>query len=107
MKFLLIVLSVVLYSGFATAQIACDKYDTIVTKLSETYSEARHGSGLAITRPQKLVFEVWASDTTGGWTILYTTAKGWTCIIAVGSNWRSDPPRLPGCPIRGINPMRY
>jgi hypothetical protein len=73
----------------AQAQIACGEREAVVQQLSETHREVRKGSGLA---SQSALFEVWASTTTGSWTILKTTPNGMTCVMAVGQGWQDDPP---------------
>ncbi len=38
------------------------------------------------------IFEIWASEKTGTWTILKTTPNGLTCVMAVGDGWHDDAP---------------
>jgi hypothetical protein len=71
----------------ASAQVACGSRDAVVAKLSEKYGEVRRGGG--ISSPTE-VFEIWASATTGSWTILKTTPNGLSCIMAVGNGWQDD-----------------
>ncbi len=71
----------------AQAQMACGTRDSVVATLSEKYGEVRRGGGLA---GPTAIFEIWASDVTGTWTILKTTADGLTCVMAVGENWQDD-----------------
>ncbi len=73
----------------AHAQLACGNRNSMVEQLSRTYGEARKGAGLA---GQTALFEVWASDATGSWTILKTTPNGMACVVAAGENWRDDRP---------------
>ena len=73
----------------AQAQIACGEREAIVKQLSETHHEIRKGSGLA---GQAALFEIWASNATGSWTILKTTPNGFACVMAVGQGWQDDPP---------------
>jgi hypothetical protein len=73
----------------AHAQLTCGDRNTMVEQLSRTYGEARRGAGLA---GQAAMFEIWASNATGTWTILKTAPNGITCVIAVGENWRDDRP---------------
>ncbi len=60
----------------------------MVEQLSRAYGEARKGAGLA---GQAALFEVWASNATGTWTILKTYPNGTTCIMAVGEGWQDEP----------------
>ncbi len=71
----------------AQAQMACGTRDSVVEKLGEKYGEVRRGGGLA---GPSAIFEVWASEETGTWTILKTTPNGLTCVMAVGDDWQSD-----------------
>ena len=82
----------------AQAQVACGTRDSIVAKLGDKYGEVRRGGGLA---GPTAIFEIWASEATGTWTILKTTPNGLTCIMAVGDGWHDDPgePTLAGDPI--------
>ncbi len=71
----------------AQAQMACGTRDSVVEKLGEKYGEVRRGGGLA---GPTAIYEIWASETTGTWTILKTTAEGLTCVMAVGDGWQDD-----------------
>ncbi len=73
----------------AQAQLGCGNRTAMVEQLSRTYGEARKGAGLA---GQAALFEIWASDATGTWTILKTSPNGMACLIAAGENWRDEPP---------------
>ncbi len=71
----------------AQAQLACGDRKLMVEVLSTSYGEIRKGAGLS----GRALFEVWASDVTGGWTILRTFPNGRACIVALGQNWQADP----------------
>ncbi len=71
----------------AQAQMACGTRDSVVAKLGDKYGEVRRGGGLA---GPTAIFEIWASEATGTWTILKTTPTGLTCIMAVGDGWQDD-----------------
>jgi hypothetical protein len=71
--------------AFAQGQVACGERDSVVAKLGEKYGEVRRGGGLA---GATAIFEVWASDATGTWTILKTTPNGQACVMAVGEGWQ-------------------
>ncbi len=71
----------------AQAQFACGTRDSVVEKLGEKYGETRRGGGLA---GPTAIFEIWASEATGTWTILKTTPNGLTCVMAVGDGWHDD-----------------
>ncbi len=71
----------------AQAQMACGTRDSIVATLGDKYGEVRHGGGLA---GSTAIFEIWASEATGTWTILKTSPDGMACIMAVGDCWQDD-----------------
>ncbi|EIE48872.1 hypothetical protein AL036_00360 [Salipiger aestuarii] len=60
---------------------ACAPRDQVVEKLARTYGETRQSIGLG---SNNAVMEVFASDTTGTWTITVTTTAGMTCLVASG-----------------------
>ncbi len=80
-------LMIFLYGAPVAAQMACGTRESIIAKLSEKYGEVRCGGGLA---GPTAIFEVWASEATGTWTILKTTADGLTCVMAVGEGWQDE-----------------
>ena len=82
-----IVIGSMWFAAAAQAQMVCGTRDSVVARLSEDYGETRRGGGLA---DPLAIFEIWASDETGTWTILETTPDGFTCIMAVGTDWQSD-----------------
>ena len=71
----------------AQAQMACGTRDSVVAKLGDKYGEVRRGGGLT---GSTAIFEIWASEATGTWTILKTTPDGSSCIMAVGDGWQDD-----------------
>ncbi len=82
----------------AQAQMTCGTRDSVVAKLGENYGEIRRGGGLA---GPTAIFEIWASEATGTWTILKTMPDGMSCIMAVGDGWHDDAgePILAGDPV--------
>ncbi len=74
-----------LVADSALAQMACGTRDSVVAKLGDKYGEVRKGGGLA---GPTAIFELWASEATGTWTILKTTPNGLTCVMAVGDDWQ-------------------
>jgi len=69
----------------AHAQISnCGPRDDVVGRLSSTYGETRRGIGLGT---QNRVVEVFASDTSGTWTITVTMPDGRMCLLASGQSW--------------------
>ena len=55
--------------------------DRVVERLAGTYGETRRSMGLGA---DNAVVEVFASDTSGSWTITVTLPNGLTCIVASG-----------------------
>ncbi len=68
-----------------TVDMACVARDSVVTTLGEKYGEIRRGGGLA---GPTAIFEIWASEATGTWTILKTSPDGMACVIAAGDVWQ-------------------
>jgi hypothetical protein len=91
--------------GFAalilTAQAAraepqqCGARDAVIARLSTGYGETRRSVGLAANNA---VLEVFASDTTGTWTVTVTLPTGMTCLVASGDNYQTlaAAPQPPG-----------
>jgi hypothetical protein len=73
------------------AQIACGERESVVAKLGENFGEVRRGGGVA---GASAVFELWASDKTGSWTILMTDTDGMSCVVATGEGWQDEPGAL-------------
>jgi hypothetical protein len=71
----------------AQAQVACGTRDSVVRNLGEKYGEVRRGVGLT---GSTAIFEIYASEVTGSWTILKTTPNGMACVMAVGEGWQDD-----------------
>ena len=69
----------------------CGTRDSVVEMLDEKYGEVRRGGGLA---GPMAIFEIWASEETGGWTILKTTPNGSTCVMAMGESWHDETSEL-------------
>lgn len=70
----------------------CAPRDQVVAQLAAKYGETRHSMGLA---PNNAVFEVFASDASGTWTILVTSAAGVTCLMASGEAFEQVIETLP------------
>jgi hypothetical protein len=83
-----LVLGVAAVVDTAAAQsMACGHRAEIVASLGGKFGETRHGGGLA---GPSAIFELFASEKTGTWTILRTGANGMSCVMAVGNGWQSD-----------------
>ncbi len=75
----------------AHAQTSCAPRDTVLDRLQSSFGEALAAGGL---QSQSQVLEVWASQDTGTWTVLMTNANGLTCVVASGTNWHQNDPKL-------------
>ena len=74
-----------------TLDMACGARDSVVAALGEKYGEIRRGGGLA---GPTAIFEIWASEATGTWTILKISPDGMACIMAAGDVWQFDVGKL-------------
>lgn len=72
----------------ASAQMLCGERTGLIDRLIQKYGESRQGLGM---RGEAAVFEVWASEKTGSWTILFTRPNGVACVMATGHDWQSMP----------------
>jgi hypothetical protein len=70
----------------------CGDREAVVKRLSTGYGESFTGGGL---RNTEAIFEVWASEEAGTWTILMTLPSGQTCVMAAGTDWRGALPETP------------
>jgi hypothetical protein len=67
----------------------CAPRDRVVAVLGDTYGETRRSLGLAAN---STVMELYASETSGTWTITVTLPSGLTCLVASGGNFQADAP---------------
>ncbi|WP_066710909.1 hypothetical protein [Celeribacter ethanolicus] len=70
----------------ALAQDNCAARDQVLDRLAQTYGETRQSIGLT---PNNGVVEVFASEATGTWTILFTRPDGLSCLIASGQAYET------------------
>lgn len=59
----------------------CAPREVVLENLATKYGESRQSMGLGANNS---IVEVFASTTTGSWTITVTTAHGLTCLVASG-----------------------
>lgn len=71
---------------------SCAPRDVVVERLAMTYGESRQSIGLGANNA---VMEVFASDTSGTWTIIVTTASDLTCLVASGLAFETLSEALP------------
>jgi hypothetical protein len=96
--FLAIMLAISAGPGLAqgTGSVICGQRDQIIGQLRARFGEEVRATGLA--GPTRIV-EVFASDTTGSWTITVTSVDGTTCLMASGQHYEAAPPHPPGEPM--------
>lgn len=84
----------ILCATVANAQQArdCAPRDAAIDWLATGYGETRQAIGLG---PNNQVFEVFASDETGTWTITVTLPNGMTCLVASGTAFEHLSEALP------------
>jgi len=82
--------AMILAAGVAQAQSApCAPRGDMVAELGAKYGETRHGAGIA---GRTAVVEVFVSDETGPWTIIFTRPDGVSCRMAAGEAWLDERP---------------
>lgn len=64
----------------------CAPRDRVVQQLADAYGETRQSMGLGANN---MVVEVFASDTSGSWTITVTGSTGITCLVASGEAYEA------------------
>lgn len=70
----------------------CATRDLVLDRLTGKYGETRRSIGMA---PNNSVVEVYASETTGSWTITVTHPNGLTCMVAAGTAFEKIDEKLP------------
>lgn len=84
--------ALILATQIAFAAPQCDTREAVTALLADRYGETRRALGLAGTQA---VMELFASDTTGSWTITVTLADGQMCLMASGSGFEALDEELP------------
>jgi len=77
---------VVLATQVAFSAPQCGSRDQVSALLSDRYGETRRALGLA---GEAAVMELYASDTTGTWTITLTLPDGRMCLMASGAGYEA------------------
>ncbi|WP_370230334.1 hypothetical protein [Cognatishimia sp.] len=75
----------------AMARENCGVRETVVAKLQDSYSETLVAGGLQGNKSVQTMVEVWASQKTGTFTMLLTSPEGVSCVVAVGTNFFTQP----------------
>ena len=71
----------------AQTRTPCAERDAVVQRLKDKYGETLQSMGL---HQSNAVMEVYASESTGTWTILVTRPDGMACLIAAGQMWEGQ-----------------
>ena len=87
-------LAIVLLSSTSVAQTRanCASRDDVVKHLANTFGESRQSVGLG---SNNVMVEVFASQTSGSWTIVITSPTGLTCLVASGQAFEAVAEVLP------------
>lgn len=83
---------VILATQIAFSNPQCDTRDRVTALLADRYGETRQAMGLA---GQSAVMELYASETTGTWTITFTLPDGRMCLMASGAGYEARTEDLP------------
>jgi hypothetical protein len=83
---------VILATQIAFSAPQCGGRDQVTALLSERYGEIRRAVGLV---GETAVMEIFASDTTGTWTITVTMPDGQMCLMASGVGYEAVNEELP------------
>lgn len=73
-------------SGVAHGQPACDKRDKITERLETRYQEFLTAWGMSNTGQ---LVELWATENGETWTLVLSHANGISCLIGAGVNWQA------------------
>jgi hypothetical protein len=69
----------------AAGEICVSDYKQLAAKLEASYAEVPVSAGL---RQDGNLVSVFASTTTGTWTMVMTRPEGMSCVVAVGEAWQ-------------------
>jgi len=83
---------VALASQASAQQRNCGQRETVVARLAEGYGETRQSVGIGANNA---VVEVFASEETGSWTIIFTMPTGLSCLVASGQSFEEVAEALP------------
>ena len=80
--------AMILAASHAQSAPACGAHAAIIAQLEAQYGEDRQAMGLGANN---MVFEVYASEESGSWTITATRPDGMTCLMATGQAFQLEP----------------
>lgn len=90
-KYALAVTALALSVTAAQAGTPCNKRAEVLAELSKKYKEAPVAVGLASNGN---LLEILTSEDGATWTIIQTTPKGVSCMVAAGESWQRHEPQL-------------
>lgn len=90
-KYALVLAALVLPVTAAHAGAPCNKRTEVIAELSKKYQEAPVAIGLASNGN---LLEILTSGDGGTWTIIQTTPKGVSCMVAAGESWQPHEPQV-------------
>jgi hypothetical protein len=73
-------------AAWAQGETLCGERDSFAVSLRENYGELPMGIGLT---PDGRLIEMFVSER-GSFTVLVTAPNGFSCVIAVGSDWERE-----------------
>lgn len=73
----------------------CAPRAQMIEVLSSRHAETRHAIGLTTNRT---VMELYASETSGSWTLLVTLPNGLACLVAAGNGFELTVAEATGAP---------
>lgn len=79
------VAGLILAATMASAAPQCGTRTLVLGQLTEKYGETLHGMGIA---NNNAVMEVYASPSSGSWTITVTLPDGRMCLVASGQGYQ-------------------
>ncbi len=85
-RMLILTAAFVLFGADASAQVSCSQRDKIVSLFAAKYKEVPVAVGV---NSKGGLVEVLSSEHGHTWTIIVTSAKGLSCVVAVGEGWRT------------------
>jgi hypothetical protein len=83
---------VILATQIAQSNPQCDSRAAVTALLADRFGETRRALGLA---GEAAVMELFASDTTGTWTITMTLPDGRMCLMASGDDYETVTEKRP------------
>lgn len=73
----------------------CGPRDAVLAMLATKYHETRRGMGIGANHT---LMELFASDTTGTWTVAVSTPDGMMCLVSSGESFEAVKPEPLGMP---------